>query len=83
MTGLSILLGGCLGTRNIAIPNGATGVVTGKGRATVAFPDAKGELTPGAYDLQPGDLVRRPKSDQEVIDTLKAAGVKVNPNPGD
>ena len=75
--GLLMVLGmtSC-GTRHIAIPSGATGIVLKKG--VVAFPDSSGKLTPGAYEGEPGDLIRRPKSTQELIDTLKAAGIKVD-----
>lgn len=66
---------GCVGgTKHIAQGTGQTGIHLGKGKT--AFPNAKGELEVGKYELAPGDMIRRPKSEQEVIDALKASGVK-------
>ncbi len=66
---------GC-GTRHVAIPDGATGICVGKGK--VAFPDKNGALAVGSYQPEAGDLIRRPRDESEVLETLKAAGVKVN-----
>ena len=77
LASISSGLMGCLGlggTRHMAVPTGTTGVSLGPGRA--AFPDEKGTLIPGKYKEQAGDLIRRPKDQQEVLDALKAAGAK-------
>lgn len=71
---MTLGMAGC-GTKNIAIPAGATGVVIKKG--VVAFPDAEKKLVPGDYELEPGDMVRRPLNSEELIKTLKAGGVNV------
>lgn len=63
---------GCFATKHVAQGTGQTGIHLGSGKT--AFPNAKGELEVGKYDLAPGDMIRRPKSEQEVIETLKAAG---------
>ena len=70
-------LTGC-GTRHVLQTAGQTGVILRKGSAFGAFPDEKGNLTPGEIELAPGTLVRVPLNEQEVIDALKAAGVKFN-----
>jgi hypothetical protein len=41
-----------------------------------AFPNSKGELEVGEYELQAGDLIRRPKTQAEVRDALEASGAK-------
>lgn len=74
---LCLMLGtmGCIGTKHVAIPNGATGQILKRG-ATVkaAFPGADGRLEVGEYEVQAGDLIRRPKTEAEVVDALKASG---------
>lgn len=58
---------------------GQTGISLGKGK--YAFPNAKGELEPGKIEgghPPAGTLVRVPKTEQEVIDVLKASGAKFN-----
>jgi ABC-type transporter Mla subunit MlaD len=72
---LAIGTQGCIGTKHVAIPNGSTGQVLRTGATvTAAFPDSKGELTLGQYQIQAGDLIRRPKTQAEVIEALKASG---------
>ena len=74
--GLALFLPGC-GTRHVAIANGTTGVMLSNGYA--AFPDEKGVLTVGKYKPVPGDLIRRAKDGQEILDALKGACVIVEP----
>lgn len=52
------------------------------GKPLVAFPNEKGELEIGEYELQESDLIRRPKDSAEVITELEKAGAKfVKPIP--
>lgn len=64
-------------TKHNAIPNGATGQTIEKGeKPLVAFPNEKGELEIGEYELQRGDLIRRPKTQAEVVEALESSGAK-------
>lgn len=66
------MLNGCAGDRHHIQTAGQTGVMVSESEA--AFPDGDGKLVVGKVKLVPGVMIRNPKSDQEVIDTLKAAG---------
>lgn len=69
---------GCGSIRHIVHQPGETGVITQDSKVTVAMPDKDGALVEGAATLPAGTLIRIPKGREELIDTLKAAGVKVN-----
>ena len=81
LVGLSMLLtmpllAGCLGGREhvIQLP-GSTGVSLGNNR--YVFGDAEGKPVIGEIKTLPaGAMVRLPKTEAEVIETLKAAGLK-------
>ena len=76
---LTLGLTGCSKTEHVLQTSGQTGVSLGGDRAM--FPDGKGNLTPGKFKMVPGALIRLPKTQQEVIDALKGAGVNIN-EPG-
>lgn len=72
---------GCIGrTKHLAVPNGATGQeISGKG--DVAFPKKDGTLEIGKYTPVPGDLIQRPRTQEEVIKALKDSGAKFSEPP--
>ena len=74
------MLSGCVGgTRHVIQGAGRTGVALGDG--TYAMADKDGGLAVGKLDskeLPAGTLIKVPATRQEILDALKAAGVKVN-----
>ena len=67
---------GCLGTNHVIQLPGATGVSLGRGK--YVFGDKDGKPVVGTLkEVPPGAMVRIPKTEAEVIETLKAAGWKV------
>jgi hypothetical protein len=79
MLALCAMIGttGCWATKHVAIPTGSTGQILRRGTVVkAAFPNASGALEVGEYEVQAGDLIRRPKTEAEVIETLKASGAK-------
>lgn len=84
LAGLCLMLGtmGCMGTKHVAIPNGSTGQILKRGGTVkAAFPGADGRLEVGQYEVQAGDLIRRPKTEAEVVEALKSAGARFDGNP--
>lgn len=79
MTVLTLPSGCVGGTRHVIQGAGRTGVALGDG--TYAMSDKDGSLAVGKLDnkeLPAGTLILVPATKQEVLDALKAAGVKVN-----
>ena len=70
-----LFLPGCLmGTKHVIQNPGQGGVMLS--RDTAAMPDKDGKLEVGKVELKAGVLIRVPKTEQEVIDFLKANGAQ-------
>ena len=78
LASLTLSLTGC-GREYVAQPAGQTGISLGGDR--FMFPGKDGEPTIGTLKMPAGVLVRFPKSEDEVISTLRAAGMKFRDDP--
>ena len=72
-------LTGCGSRTWTSVPDGATGMYLDAKR--VAFPNEKGELVEGEYEPRAGDLLRKPKTNEERLDALRKAGVTILEKP--
>lgn len=73
---LTLTLTGC-GTKHYLHTAGQTGVTLGRERIDGMLPDDKGNLVRGSVKLEPGALIILPKTADEVMQRLRAAGVTI------